>query len=482
LPSSTLKLDLCDVALLAALAVAAVLGTLTTSLLVNDAAVFLSAGWFGNSWDLYFGQNADRVVSTFITYGPAWAARWAFGLSSTAYIVLAHVFYFAVPFVLWLVLRAVETQRLLSRLYLAIALALLYFPTELIAGLGLWLIWLALVIDPTRTARELAIATVLFAVVLAFAHPSIALMSLLYLVVGGTLTAFGRPIPRRSLVGAAAMCVLLLAAFFATNHWLKATNPTVVAALAVNRYNFIDPRWMLATMVVFPALAAQWLLLIAPGTQAARLRWRISPIAVVVIAAFGLWFAAAGTGILTWLYTRHTAPYILALAVAFALVSPGEWLAQARRPLMVYAAILCVAAISYNVDLFLFGRFVDRYTAPGLTNVDDPASGWPRPFRDPHGTHNYLKWAAGADYQRDVVVPIYDWYRVTLAFYSFYRSDRQTILFHPLGRRGEWLPFHCSSITRTLAGNHDPQDQKFLAFLGKHYCIPGVAEMGKAGA
>jgi len=47
-------MERCDWALLAALLLAATLGTLTNALMVNDAAVFLTAGWFGNSWDLYF--------------------------------------------------------------------------------------------------------------------------------------------------------------------------------------------------------------------------------------------------------------------------------------------------------------------------------------------------------------------------------------------------------------------------------------------
>ena len=57
------------------------------------------------------------------------------------------------PLALWLVLRAVEPHRLFSRLYLAIVLALIYFPTELIAGAGLWLIWMALIVDP-RAQRD----------------------------------------------------------------------------------------------------------------------------------------------------------------------------------------------------------------------------------------------------------------------------------------------------------------------------------------
>jgi hypothetical protein len=464
-------MERCDWALLAALLLAAALGTWTSALMINDGAIFLSAGWFGNSWDLYFSQNADRWLSTYMTYGPAWAARWIFGLSSSAYMVLAHLFYFAVPLILWLLLRRLEAERLFSRLYLAIALALIYFPTELIAGLGLWLMWLALVSDPARTHRQVVIVTALFTALLAFTHPSIALMSFLYFAVGGLLTRFGRAVPPRSLIGAATMAIMLVLAYFATSHWLKATNPTVVAALSVNRYAFIDPTWMTATLVLFPALAAQWLLLLAPGAWSARLRPRLRPLAVWIIAALGVWCAASGTGLLTWLFARHTAPYIVALAAALALVAPAAWLTQAPRALIGYAAVIGAAIISYNVDLVYFGRAVDRYTKPGLVDIDDAAADWPRTATASHGLRNYLKWAAGADYERDVVVPIYDWHRAALAFYSFFRSGRQTVLFHRLDRRGDWLPFHCPAVARTLSDTRDPQDSAFLAFLGEKYCV-----------
>jgi hypothetical protein len=59
-------------------------------------------------------------------------------------------------------------------------------------------------------------------------------------------------------------------------------------------------------------------------TVAARLRWRLSPMALTLIAVFGLWFAAAGTGVLTWLYARHTGSYMLALATALALDAQDE--------------------------------------------------------------------------------------------------------------------------------------------------------------
>jgi len=75
---------------------------------------------------------------------------------------LTHVLYFAMPLALWLALRAVEPHRLFSRLYLASTLALIYFPTELVTGSGLWLIWMALIVDPASSTRQAAVATLLF--------------------------------------------------------------------------------------------------------------------------------------------------------------------------------------------------------------------------------------------------------------------------------------------------------------------------------
>ena len=97
---------------------------------------------------------------------------------------VAHALYFAVPLVLWLVLRAVERDRLFSRLYLAIALVLMYFPSELIVGIGLWLIWLALVCNPARSTRGVGLTTLLLGAAMAFTHPALALMSLLYVALG----------------------------------------------------------------------------------------------------------------------------------------------------------------------------------------------------------------------------------------------------------------------------------------------------------
>ena len=443
------SLERTDWALLGAFLLAALLGTWTRCLLFNDGAVLLSAGWLGNAWDLFFNQFAGRAVSHFLAFGPAWIARLAFDPSSSSYMTLAHALYFAMPLALWLVLRVVEPHRLFSRLYLAIVLALIYFPTELIAGTGLWLIWMALIVDPARSARQAAVATLLFGAVLVFTHAALALMSLLYVAVGVALSAFGRPVPRRSLVAAAAMSTLLFTAYLVTSRWLPVTNPTMVAALATNRYNYVDPVWVLSTLVLFPMLVALWLLLLAPGAASARLRWRLSPAAVLIIAVLGAWFAAAGTGLLTWLFARNTAPYVLALALALALVSPSAWLVGARRPLMLYAGVTAIAFLSYNVDLFLFGRFVDRYAGSGVVDVEGPqAVPWPSQRHRPGGPLIYFKWAAGPDYVGDVVVPVYDWYRLTLAFYSYFRSDRQRVLFHPLGRRGDWLPFECAAVER----------------------------------
>jgi hypothetical protein len=160
-----------DTALLAAFVVIAGLGTWNNCLLFNDGIVLVSVGWLGDAWDLYFNQIAGRAVSTFTTFGPAWAARWAFDLSPGTYIVLAHTLYFAVPLALWLVIRAIEPQRAFSRLYLATTLVLIYFPSELIVGVGLWTIWIALLADPARSLRQVVVATLVLGLLMAFTHP-----------------------------------------------------------------------------------------------------------------------------------------------------------------------------------------------------------------------------------------------------------------------------------------------------------------------
>src|SRR5690242_13251415 len=96
-----------DALLLAAFAVTAGLGIWTDCLLINDGAVFLLAGWLGDAWDLYFNQSASRGLSILAAFGPIWLLRWAFDLPSSIYVSLGHALYFAVPLVLWLLIRRV---------------------------------------------------------------------------------------------------------------------------------------------------------------------------------------------------------------------------------------------------------------------------------------------------------------------------------------------------------------------------------------
>lgn len=470
--SPSKRLARCDGALLAAFAIVAVLGAWNGCLLVNDGAVLLSAGWLGNAWDLYLDQIASRAVSTLVAFGPAWLARRAFDLTPASYVTVAHALYFAVPLLLWAAIRTIEPQRLFSRLYLAMALVLVYFPTELIVGTGLWMIWAAVAADPARSTRQVMATTLGLGLAIAFTHPSLAAMSLLYAVTGGALLAFGRPFPGRTVMAAAAMAALLVVAYAATSSLMPPANPTIARALAANRYDHVDPWWMLATLAMFPMLAALWLLLLAPGAEVARLRWRLPPWAMTAVAVLGLWFALNGASMLTWIYARHTGTYVLVLALALAQAAPaGDWLARAQRPLMLFAAIMAAGAISYGVDLVLFGRFLEQRGGSGVVDVDaSPTPPWPPRREATFGPRIYFKWAAGDDYLRDVVVPDYDWYRVTLAFHSFFASDGRTVLFHRLTADG-WIPFACAPIERALDGAQGESRRMFLRFLGENYCV-----------
>ena len=190
------RLDSPDAALLAAFALIAVLGTWQKCLLVNDGAVYLAAAWLGNAWDLFYSQNTGRVVSTLLQFGPAWALRPLFGGDAVAFIVVAHALYFAIPMVLWLIVRAVEPHRIYSRLYLAIVLVLIQFTSEMVQGIGLWMIWLALVADLARSSRAKAVASAVMAVILALTHPGIALLSLAFGACGVALILLRRPFSR----------------------------------------------------------------------------------------------------------------------------------------------------------------------------------------------------------------------------------------------------------------------------------------------
>ena len=138
---------------------------------------------------------------------------------------------------------------------------------------------------------------------------------------------------------------------------------------------------------------------------------------------------------------------------------------------MLFAAICAVAAVSYNVDLFLFGRYVDRNLAPGVIDAAAAPSPWPSKLPESYTTRILCKYAAGEDYVRDMVMPTYDQFRVTLAFYSFFRSDRQSVLFHPVGGGTDWLPFNCAPVAEALDHAHDAQDRTFLNFLAQYYCV-----------
>jgi hypothetical protein len=227
---------------------------------------------------------------------------------------------------------------------------------------------------------------------------------------------------------------------------------------------------MVRTLAYFPMIAALWFLLLVPAADTLRLRWRFLPLATLAIAVFGLWCAATGTSLKTSTWTRHTGLYAMALALVFAMPAPAEWLRRAERPLILFAAIVAVSALSFNLDLWLFGRFVDHELKPGIVDAATIPAPWPSKRPEPVAVRILFKFGAGREYVRDGVMPSYDWSRVPLAFYTYFRSGRQGALFHPLGGGAEWRPYECPAVERALGHARDAQDRQFLEFLAQHYC------------
>jgi len=359
---------------------------------------------------------------------------------------------------------------------LSLALAMIYFPTELIFGVGLWLIWLALVSDPARSTAGVVLATLLLGAVMAFTHPALALMGLFFVAAGLVLPLFGQRLPTRSLVAVAVLSVALLAFYLVAARWLPPTNPTDGAVQETNRFAYLSPVWMLKTLVYFPMIAVLWFLLLVPGADTLRLRWRFLPLAVLAVAAFGLWCAAAGTGLKTGPWARHTGLYVVALALVLALPAPAAWLKHAERPLILFAAIVATSALSFNIDLWLFGRFIDREFRPGIVDAATLPAPWPSKRSEPVAGRILFKFGGGEEYVRDGVMPSYDWSRIPLAFYTYFRFDRQGALFHPLGGGAEWRPFECPAVERAHAHARDAKDRQFLEFLARNYCAGPPAE------
>ena len=471
------RFDLSDLALLGALLIVTVIGSSQMSLMVIDGAGSITAAWLGNAWALFYDQVTGRAVSTLLAFGPAWALSGLVDLPAAVFVVAAHVLNFAVPLVFWLILRAVEPQRIFSRLYLAVSLVLIFFSSEMIPGMGFWMIWLAVLDHPHRSRQAKVIATIVIAPLLVFTHPAMAITCVVFAIGGFGLSLLGRPFPRHLAIASAAMGVLVTAAYFATGALWPATNPTLASQLHGGQYNYVNPTWMLATFGFFPVLAVFWLLLVAPGLDGTAARWRLSRRALVILAVIGLWFALNGTNILTWIFARSTAPVALAVALCLALASPAAtWLQAARRPLVIFAAIMATAAVSYGIDLFLFGRTSDARLAP-LIAADGPAPtivpmGPPSsspPFQRP--IQVFFKWSAAPDYVRDIINPYYGSERMTFAFYSFFRSDRRAVLFKPLDKKREWVPFMCTATDDALKRPHDAIDIRMLRFIREHYCV-----------
>src|SRR5260370_34285645 len=100
-----------DKALLGAFLLAALLGSWTRGLLLNDGGILMSVGWLGDAWHLYFDQIRGRAISVLMLFGPAWAARSILGLGASACMTGAHILHFAGPLRLSLGTRAARTER-----------------------------------------------------------------------------------------------------------------------------------------------------------------------------------------------------------------------------------------------------------------------------------------------------------------------------------------------------------------------------------
>jgi hypothetical protein len=60
---------------------------------------------------------------------------------------------------------------------------------------------------------------------------------------------------------------------------------------------------------------------------------------------------------------------------------------------------------------------------------------------------------------------------MTFALYSFFRSDRRAVLYKPLDKKREWVPFMCTAVDDALKRPHDDIDIRMLRFIRERYCV-----------
>jgi hypothetical protein len=136
---------------------------------------------------------------------------------------------------------------------------------------------------------------------------------------------------------------------------------------------------------------------------------------------------------------------------------------------------MATAAVSYGIDLFLFGRASDARLAPLMAAAEPSpnivAMAPPSAPPDQQPMQIFLKWSAAPDYVRDIINPYYGGERMTFALYSFFRSNRRVVLFKPLDKRREWVPFACMATDDALKRSHDTIDDRMLRFIREQYCV-----------
>jgi hypothetical protein len=54
---------------------------------------------------------------------------------------------------------------------------------------------------------------------------------------------------------------------------------------------------------------------------------------------------------------------------------------------------------------------------------------------------------------------------MTFAFYAYFRSGRRAVLYCPLDRPGEWVPFECAPVDRALSRARDDIARRMLVFI-----------------
>ena len=482
-----------------------VAGVWNRVLLVHDGAAFAATAWLGDPWAQFLHNFPERSFATLIYYLPAQAFAFWSDTDIRLFILLFHLWFFAVPLI-WLgVLMLIGNQLsnpltyALGTTALCFTLPMLHFPTEVIAFVFAFVVALCIATAPGPMSCRRTLALTATAIVCALCHP------------GGIATTFGfvvlcliatyfrwAPMGRVAAIFGA-IVVLQGLVLVAAPYVVDIDNPSIRYYVAKNGFEIVNPLHVLKMSLRFPYVLLTCGLVVAALTLPLLQlpRWRQTRISWVAIGAIaGSVLVLATMTLPAWYQARCIVIYGLGLA-AFGLVF-SAFRTKGQIPLAIGPGVATVVAVIFAIAGLLnaleAGRYLDivrayAYETHGIDAAHPSAvgragrgieaiPGTDLRFRERHDFRavairaTLTRLAARWQNPTAFVLFAYDWHWA-LPYASYFSTNGRAILYYP---EKEWIPLTCEAV----AAAPRRQAATLVAFSIRHHCVNRISTFGTA--